>query len=109
MTSAADRTRERLQEFPPVQSDVIRRRVVVHGRVQGVFFRDSVRQRAEAHGVAGWARNRDDGAVEVVLEGQPDAVRRLLRFLETGPPNAQVGHTEVEEQDPEGLSEFATQ
>jgi len=84
----------------------VRRRVIAHGRVQGVFFRDSARERARAHGVSGWVRNRDDGAVEAVLEGRPDAVERLVRFFETGPSHASVERLEVEEESPEGLSGF---
>ena len=61
-----------------------RRRVVVRGRVQGVFFRDSMRERARAHGVAGWVRNRPDGSVEAVLEGPAEAVERVLRFARDG-------------------------
>lgn len=87
-------------------TDVIRRRVVIQGRVQGVFFRDSTRERASAHGVAGWARNRSDGSVEVVLEGPREAVERVLRFLETGPARAQVDAVDVSEEEPEGLSGF---
>jgi acylphosphatase len=86
--------------------DRVRRRVVVQGRVQGVFFRDSTRERARAHGVAGWVRNRSDGAVEAVLEGPTEAVDRLVRFLETGPARAQVEEVEVFEEEPEGLSDF---
>jgi acylphosphatase len=85
----------------------IRRRVKVHGRVQGVFFRDSTRERARAHGVAGWARNMPDGSVEAVLEGEPDAVERVVRFLQTGPPHAEVENVDVLDEDPEGLSGFA--
>jgi acylphosphatase len=84
----------------------VRRRVVVHGRVQGVFFRDSTRERAHAHGVAGWVRNREDGAVEAVFEGSPDAVERLIRFCETGPSHAQVARTEVIDEPPGGLTDF---
>ena len=84
-----------------------RRRVVVHGRVQGVWFRDSIRERAEAYGVAGWARNRVDGAVEAAFEGPPDAVERLVRFTEIGPPRAEVDQVDVSEEEPEGLSGFA--
>jgi len=87
-------------------SERIRRRVVVHGHVQGVFFRDTTRERARAHGVAGWVRNRRDGAVEVVLEGPAEAVERVLRFLQVGPPRAQVQDVEVSQEDPEGLSGF---
>ena len=84
----------------------VRRRVVVHGSVQGVFFRDTARERARAHGVAGWARNRPDGAVEAVFEGSPEAVERLVRFSRTGPPRAAVERVEVIEEEPEGLSGF---
>jgi acylphosphatase len=86
--------------------ETVRRRVVVRGRVQGVFFRDSTRARADAHGVVGWIRNRPDGAVEAVLEGPPQAVDRVLRFLEIGPPQAEVLDVEVSEEEPEGLSGF---
>jgi acylphosphatase len=87
-------------------SERIRRRVVVHGRVQGVFFRDSVRERARAHDVDGWVRNRGDGAVEAVLEGPAEAVQRVLRFFGTGPSRADVEEVEVTEEAPEGLSGF---
>jgi acylphosphatase len=84
----------------------VRRRVVVHGRVQGVFFRDTARERARAHGVAGWVRNRPDGALEAVFEGSLDDVERLVRFCRTGPPRAAVERVEVSEEEPEGLSGF---
>jgi acylphosphatase len=85
----------------------VRRRVRVHGRVQGVFFRDSTRERANAHGVAGWARNMPDGSVEAVLEGDPEAVQRVLRFLQSGPRHARVQRVEVDDEEPEGLSGFS--
>jgi acylphosphatase len=85
---------------------VIRRRVIAHGRVQGVFFRDSVRERAQSHGVAGWVTNRSDGAVEAVFEGEPEAVDRLVRFVETGPRSAHVDRVEVVHEEPEGLDGF---
>jgi acylphosphatase len=80
--------------------------VVVHGRVQGVFFRDSVRERARAHGVSGWIRNRSDGAVEAVLEGRPDNVERVVRFCRTGPRQALVERIDVTDEEPEGLRRF---
>jgi acylphosphatase len=88
--------------------ETIRRRVVVHGHVQGVFFRDSTRERAEAEGVAGWACNRGDGAVEVVLEGPAEAVERVVAFLREGPGRARVEDVEEVEEGgrPEGLSRF---
>ncbi|HEX6664316.1 MAG TPA: acylphosphatase, partial [Gaiellaceae bacterium] len=64
---------------------MIRRRVVVHGRVQGVFFRDSVRRLAQQHAVAGSVSNRWDGTVEAVFEGKRAAVERLVAFCERGP------------------------
>jgi len=85
---------------------VIRRRVVVHGRVQGVFFRDSTRRRAQQHGVAGWVSNRSDGAVEAVFEGESDAVERLVRFMRDGPRGADVQRVEVFEEEVEGTRGF---
>jgi acylphosphatase len=90
-----------------MSTGTVRRRVVVHGRVQGVFFRDSTRERATAHGVTGWICNRSDGAVEAVLEGPPEDVDRVVRFCETGPPSAQVDHVDVSDEAPEGLSGFS--
>ena len=79
---------------------------MVRGRVQGVFFRDSIRERARAHHVSGWASNRRDGAVEAVFEGQPENVERLVRFCRTGPTGAHVEDVEVVDEPPEGLSGF---
>jgi acylphosphatase len=90
-----------------MEAQPIRRRVIVRGRVQGVFFRDSTRERARAHGVAGWVTNRPDGAVEAVLEGPPDAVERVLRFLQSGPRHAQVDRVGIHEEPPEGLRGFS--
>jgi acylphosphatase len=86
---------------------VIRRRVVVRGRVQGVFFRDSAMRLARQHGVAGWIANRRDGTVEAVLEGEEEAVARLVAYCERGPRGAQVDAVEVTEEAAEGLSGFA--
>ena len=83
-----------------------RRRVVVHGRVQGVFFRDTMRDHAERERVSGWAVNRDDGAVEAVFEGDPRAVGAVVDFCRSGPSGAQVADVEVTEEEPEGLSGF---
>ena len=80
--------------------------MIVQGRVQGVFFRDSVRERARAHGVSGWICNRSDGAVEAVLEGRPDNVERVVRFCRTGPRQASVERIDVSEEELEGLSGF---
>lgn len=85
---------------------MIRRRVIVHGLVQGVFFRDSTRRLAQRHGVSGWVANRADGAVEAVFEGEADAVERLVAFSREGPRGAQVASVDVTEEDPEGLDGF---
>lgn len=89
-----------------MRADTIRRRLVVRGRVQGVFFRDSARQTAEAQGVAGWAANRDDGAVEIVLEGPRPAVEAVTAFAHEGPARARVESVEENDEPPEGLSGF---
>ena len=81
----------------------------MRGRVQGVFFRDSARERARAHGVSGWICNRDDGSVEAVLEGRPEALDRVVRYLRTGPARAEVSDVEVTVEEPEGLSGFRVQ
>jgi acylphosphatase len=65
-----------------------------------------MRERARAHGVSGWVCNRPDGAVEAVLEGDAEAVERVLRFARTGPPRAEVSEVEVSDEQPEGLSGF---
>ncbi len=85
---------------------MIRRRVIVRGRVQGVFFRDTTRRRAAEAGVSGWVTNRADGAVEAVFEGDAEAVERLVRFASEGPRGAAVEEAEVSEEEPEGLSGF---
>jgi acylphosphatase len=79
---------------------------VVHGRVQGVFFRDSVRERARSRGVAGWVRNNPDGTVEAVFEGEPDAVESMLRVCREGPGRADVSDVQISDEPPEGLSGF---
>jgi acylphosphatase len=87
-------------------SEVVRRRVVVRGHVQGVFFRDSTRREAQRRGVAGWVSNRPDGAVEAVFEGSPDVVQAMVDFCESGPRGADVGRVETSEEPPEGLRGF---
>jgi acylphosphatase len=86
---------------------MVRRRVIVHGDVQGVFFRDSARQRAGSRGVSGWVRNNPDGTVEAVFEGEREAVDSLVRFCQEGPRGARVEHVEVSDEEPEGLDGFA--
>jgi acylphosphatase len=89
-----------------MQGDTARRRLIIHGHVQGVFFRDSLRDCAESHGVAGWTSNREDGTVEAVLEGPRQAVEEVLRFASSGPSRARVERVEGSDEEPEGLSGF---
>lgn len=87
--------------------NVIRRRVVVSGRVQGVWFRDSCRREARRLGVQGWAVNRSDGRVEAVFEGPPDAVLSMVNWAMHGPPRAEVTDLELTEEPPEGEAGFS--
>jgi acylphosphatase len=85
---------------------MIRRRVVVHGLVQGVFFRDTVRRRAVSAGVGGWVRNNRDGTVEAVFEGDDAAVESLVTLSHKGPRGARVDRVEVFAEEPEGVDGF---
>jgi acylphosphatase len=85
---------------------MIRRRVRVSGLVQGVYFRETIRRRAASTGVAGWVRNRADGTVEAVFEGEAEAVERLVAFCERGPRGASVERVDVAAEDPEGIVGF---
>jgi acylphosphatase len=85
---------------------VIRRRVIAHGLVQGVFFRDTTRRQAQSRGVSGWIANRPDGTVEAVFEGEPEAVESMLRLAREGPGHAEVARLEVFEEEPQGLGGF---
>lgn len=87
-------------------TEAIARRVVVHGRVQGVFYRDSCQREASSHNVAGWVRNCPDGAVEALFEGDDADVERLVDWARTGPRTAVVEQAEVEEVEPVGLTRF---
>jgi acylphosphatase len=84
----------------------MRRRVIVHGHVQGVFFRDTTRRLAERHRVAGWVRNNRDGTVEAVFEGEPEAVQRLVRFAHEGPRGAHVERVDVRDEPDAGDTGF---
>lgn len=80
--------------------------MLVSGRVQGVWFRDSCRTEAEAAGVSGWARNLPDGRVEVVLEGNEGAVARVEAWCHRGPRRAEVVSVEGFDEDPLGERVF---
>ncbi len=107
MAPGADGIAYEQEELRAMSAAPVRRRAIVHGFVQGVWFRASVRERARARGVAGWARNRPDGTVEVALEGEADAVESVLVYCRTGPPGARVDRVEVFDEPPEGLSGFS--
>ncbi|MFZ7111345.1 MAG: acylphosphatase [Desulfatiglandales bacterium] len=68
----------------------IRVRLIIEGRVQGVWFRDSTRREAQSLGVRGWVKNRPDGAVELLAEGPAEDVRRLVAWCHHGPSHAKV-------------------
>ncbi len=84
----------------------VARDVVVHGRVQGVFFRDSCRREAQAAGVAGWVTNAADGTVHAHFEGEADAVERLVAWVREGPAHARVERVDVAEAAPGGATGF---
>ncbi|MGW5347350.1 acylphosphatase [Streptomyces sp. HUAS TT3] len=81
---------------------MMRKRVIVSGRVQGVFFRDSCRSAALEQGVAGWVRNLPGGEVEALFEGDEEAVARMVRWMHAGPPAAAVLNVEVYEEPASG-------
>ena len=85
---------------------MVRYRVLISGRVQGVFFRDTCRRLAERHGVAGWVRNLPDGRVEAVFEGPPDSVDALVAWCEHGPSSADVRRVRVYDEQPLGETVF---
>jgi acylphosphatase len=91
----------------PAPADARRRvRVLVTGRVQGVWYRESCREQATALGVSGFVRNRSDGRVEAELEGSPASVERVVEWCRSGPPRAEVEHVDVVEVPPVGDAGF---
>ena len=84
------------------------KRAVVSGRVQGVFYRAHVAEVARAHGAAGWAANRDDGTVEIHVEGPPEAVEAVIAAARQGSPRSEVADVDVREADPENCSGFSS-
>jgi acylphosphatase len=85
---------------------MVRKRVLVSGRVQGVWYRDTCQRVANEHGVGGWIRNLADGRVEAVFEGPADEVDRLVAWARRGPREAVVADVAVREERPEGLTRF---
>jgi acylphosphatase len=88
------------------EDDIVRRRVLVRGQVQGVFFRASAEREAARHHVAGSARNLNDGSVELIVEGSSNAVDAMVAWARLGPPRARVEGIEVVDEPPEGLHGF---
>lgn len=88
------------------RSSTIRRRVVVRGRVQGVFFRDTCRREARSRGVTGWIRNAEDGSVEAAFEGEPAAVEAMIDWSHRGPEGADVTAVDVVEEPAQGETRF---
>jgi acylphosphatase len=86
---------------------MIRRHVIVSGRVQGVTFRVRCRDAARSAGVAGWVSNEPDGTVHAVFEGEPDAVDAMVEWCRRGPPRAVVTDVEVTEEEPRGERDFS--
>ena len=85
---------------------MIRRRVVISGRVQGVLFRDGCQREARRLGVRGWVLNRDDGRVEAVFEGDPEAVDEMIEWARNGPAQAYVTKIEVKDEEPAAEAGF---
>ncbi|HTV10852.1 MAG TPA: acylphosphatase [Acidimicrobiales bacterium] len=85
---------------------MVRRHLWVRGRVQGVWFRGACADEARLRGVSGWACNLPDGRVEVVAEGEDEAVRQVAEWCRHGPPTARVTGVEEQFEEPEGLSGF---
>ncbi len=80
--------------------------LIIHGRVQGVFYRDWTVRTARQHGVAGWVRNLPDGTVEAHLEGEDQAVEDMIAAMHDGPPAARVDRIERSETEPQGCEGF---
>jgi acylphosphatase len=85
---------------------MIRRHIIVEGRVQGVWYRQSCQEVAMAEGVAGWVRNNDDGSVEAALEGDPAAVDRVVSWMRIGSARAVVTLVDVVDEAPRGEQSF---
>ena len=88
---------------------MIAQHVVVHGQVQGVGFRWWAAREATRLDLTGWVRNRPDGAVELLVEGEPDAVQAMLDELASGPRHAAVSVLDVEQADPTGSTRFVVE
>lgn len=82
--------------------------VIISGRVQGVWFRTSTKQKAEQLGITGWVRNTKDGRVEAIFEGEEETVNQMLQWCHQGPPLSKVNNVEIKNQNPtNGFEEFS--
>ena len=84
-----------------------RARVVVRGRVQGVWFRAETESRARSLGLTGWVRNAEDGTVEAVFEGPRERIESVVAWCGRGPAEARVDDVQVDWEDPSGEQGFA--
>ena len=82
------------------------RRLIVHGRVQGVWYRNWTVEAARNLGLTGWVRNRDDGTVEIHAEGENAAIDRLIELAQNGPPAARIESIDRDEAEPENFESF---
>jgi acylphosphatase len=90
----------------PIRTFVVRARVLVSGKVQGVFFRDGTRAEAQKRGVRGWVRNLRDGRVEAAFEGSSEAVDAMVAWCRVGPPLSRPTFVERKDEPEEGLAGF---
>jgi acylphosphatase len=93
------------EDMPPPHMDLVRARVFVTGRVQGVNFRAATRDTARQANLLGWVRNLDDGRVEALFEGSRASVHRLVSWCHSGPPSARVEHVDVQWEEPTGTED----
>ena len=92
--------------MPVDRAGTIARRLAIHGRVQGVFYRDWTVKNARELGLTGWVRNERDGSVAAHVEGAGQLVERMIERMRTGPPAAKVERIEVSEVEPESPKRF---
>lgn len=85
---------------------IITRHLVIFGRVQGVFYRESMRMEAERLGVTGWVRNRRDGSVEAIVQGTTSAVKAIIAWSWEGPPAARVDTVHEQPAENESFTDF---
>jgi len=86
---------------------MVRAHLRIYGRVQGVFFRANMRRKAVEYGVKGWVKNLPDGSVEAVVEGEEEAVKKIIAWAHRGPPLARVDRVDVEWEEYKGeFSDF---